>query len=315
MPVFHESVMTGRWYVIPIGVDADGMFIREERTIKPFWEGHHSFDFSFAALGSTIYCFGPDDSVFKLGAVGPMTDRWIRAPSMNTHRNQPHKWVLGSKLYLLGSDRRDLEMFAEVFDPVINKWVVLPEPPYEMSYFIVSAALENPNRILVALKVPQAPSEGCSYDNLSAVFFVYDVGHGDWKTLEPAQRKIHRSCPFGLFGMAQAVANFLYWITKGRELLCYDLDLDMWFLGPLDGIVLPHDEAFLPVFVHLENHRFCILQCPLYKDNDYYIQCDIIDVTRISEEESLGVSVVWSHKFKMDDPTTIMEWCLLGKEI
>jgi hypothetical protein len=185
MPVFHESVMTGRWYVIPIGVDADGMFIREERTIKPFWEGHHSFDFSFAALGSTIYCFGPDDSVFKLGAVGPMTDRWIRAPSMNTHRNQPHKWVLGSKLYLLGSDRRDLEMFAEVFDPVINKWVVLPEPPYEMSYFIVSAALENPNRILVALKVPQAPSEGRSYDNLSAVFFVYDVGMEIGRRLSP----------------------------------------------------------------------------------------------------------------------------------
>jgi hypothetical protein len=151
MPIFYKTVMLGRWYVIPIGVDADGMFISEERTIKPFCEGNHSFDFTFAALGSTIYCFGPDDSVFKLGAVGPMTDRWIRAPSMNTHRNQPHKWVLGSKLYLLGSDRRDLEMFAEVFDPVINKWVVLPEPPYEMSYFIVSAALENPNRILVAL--------------------------------------------------------------------------------------------------------------------------------------------------------------------
>ncbi|KAE8098853.1 hypothetical protein FH972_016887 [Carpinus fangiana] len=214
MPVFHESVMTGRWYVIPIGVDAGGMFIREERTIKPFWEGHHTFDFSFAALGSTIYCFGPDDSVFKLDAIGPMTDGWIHAPSMNTRRNQPHKLVLGSKLYVLGSDRRDLDFYAEVFDPVINKWVVLPEPPYKMSYFIISAALENPNRILVASKLPQAPSEGCSYDNLSAVFFVYDVGHGDWKTLEPAQRKIHRSCPFGLFGIAQAVGNFLYWITK-----------------------------------------------------------------------------------------------------
>jgi hypothetical protein len=313
MPVFLNPGMLGRWYVIPIGVDADGMFIREERTIKPFWEGHHSINFSFEAIGSTIYCFGPDDSVFKLSAIGPMADGWVRAPSMSTKRNQPHKWVLGSKLYLLGSDRRDLDINAEVFDPVINKWVVLPDPPYEMSYVMFSAALENPDRILVALRVRQAPSDGCSCDNISAVFFVYDVGHGYWTTLEPAQRKIHRRCPFGLLGMAQAVANFLYWITKDWKLLCYDLDLDMWFLGPLDGIELPHDDIFLPVFVHLENHRFCILQCPLYEDNDYYIQCDIVDVTRIPENNSLGVSVVWSHKFKTDEPTTITEWCLLGK--
>jgi hypothetical protein len=113
--------------------------------------------------------------------------------------------------------------------------------------------------------------------------------------------------------MAQAVANFLYWITNDWKLLCYDLDLDMWFLGPLDGIELPHDDIFLPVFVHLENHRFCILQCPLYEDNDYYIQCDIVVVTRIPENNSLGVSVVWSHKFKTNEPTTITEWCLLGK--
>jgi hypothetical protein len=305
MPVFLETGMLGRWYVIPIGVDADGMFIREERTIKPFWEGHHTLDFSFEAIGSTIFCFGPYDSVFKLGAIGPMADGWIRAPSMSTMRNQPHKWVLGSKLYVLGSDRLDLDIYAEVFDPVINKWVVLPEPPYEMSYFMISAALENPSRILVAFKVPQSPdrtSLESYYDNLSAVFFVYDIEHGDWKTLEPAQRKIHRSCPFGLFGMAQAVANFLYWITEDMELLCYDLDLDMWFLGPLDGIVLPRDDTFLPVFFHLENHRFCILRC---------LQCDIFDVTHMPEEKRLGVSVVWSHKFKTDEPTPITDWCLL----
>ena len=311
MPVFLKTETLGRWYVIPIGVDADGMFIGEERTIKPFWEGNHSFDFTFEALGSTIYCFGLDDSVFKLDAIGPMTDGWIHAPSMNAPRCEPHKLVLDSKLYVLGSYMPSLDFYAEVFDPVTNKWVVLPEPPYEMSFSRISAALENPNRILVASEVPQLPSGGCYYDNLSAVFFVYDVGNGDWKMLEPAQRKIHRSCPIRTQGMAQAVANFLYWITEDLYLLCYDLDLDMWFLGPLDGILLPHDEAFLPVFVHLENHRFCILQCPLCKDNDYYIQCDIIDVTRIPEEESLGVSVVWSHKFKTDEPTTIMEWCLL----
>jgi hypothetical protein len=225
---------------------------------------------------------------------------------------QPHKLVLGSKLYVLGSDSLSLDFYAEVFD-LTNKWGVLPEPPYEMSYYIISAALENPNRILVASEVelPEPPIEDTCYDYRSAVFFVYDVGHGDWKMLEPAQRKIHRSCPLGALGMAQAVANFLYWITEDLKLLCYDLDLDMWLLGPLDGIVLRHGHPFLPVFVHLENHRFCILQCPLYEDNDYYIQCNIVDVTRIPEEKSLDVSVVWSHKFKTNKPTTIMEWCLL----
>jgi hypothetical protein len=314
MPVFLKTETLGRWYVIPIGVDADGMFISEERTIDPFWEGKHSFDFTFAALGSTIYRLGLDDSVFKLDAIGRMTDGWIRAPSMNTHRIDPHKLVLDSKLYVLGSDMPSLDFYAEVFDHVTNKWVVLPEPPYEMSFSRISAALENPNRILVASEVPQPPNSGCSFDSLSAVFFVYDVGHGNWKMLEPAQRKIHSSCPIRTHGMAQAVANFLYWITEDLNLLCYDLDLDMWLLGPLDGIALPRgDDTFRPAFIHLENHRFCILRCPLYEDNDYYIQCDIFDVTHIPEKKSLGVSVVWSHKFKTDEPTAIMEWCLLGK--
>lgn len=309
MPIHHKVVLFGRWYVIPVGVDADGMFIGEERTIKPFWEGEHPWYSTFGALGSTIYRFGPDDDVFKLD---PMTDeRWIRAPSMNTRRSLPHKLALGSKLYVLGSDPRSKGCYAEVFDPVTNKWVALPDPPYQMSYFIISAALENPNRILVASQTPESLAPGCSYDNKFAVFFVYDVGHGYWKMLEPARRKIHRNCPIGWGGMARAAGSFLYWITEDLDLLCYDLDLDMWLLGELNGIVLPHGDPFVPVFVHLENHRFCILQCPLYEENNYYIQCKIVDVTRIPEEKRLGVSVVWSHQFKTDDPTTIRECCLL----
>jgi hypothetical protein len=112
-------------------------------------------------------------------------------------------------------------------------------------------------------------------------------------------------------GTARAVGNFLYWITDGCELLCYDLDLDVWLLGHLDGIFFPEYCLFNPGFVHLENHRFCILQCPPVSGVGLYVHCNIIDVTHIPEEESLGVSVVWSYKFKTEDPTTIMECFLL----
>jgi hypothetical protein len=84
MPVFLNPGMLGRWYVIPIGVDANGMFIREERTIKPFWEGHHSINFSFEAIGSTIYRFGPDDSVFKLECYRAH-DGWLDPCSIDEH--------------------------------------------------------------------------------------------------------------------------------------------------------------------------------------------------------------------------------------
>jgi hypothetical protein len=230
---------------------------------------------------------------------------------MNIPRGRPHKLVLGSKLYVLGTDFRSKAFYAEVFDPVTNKWLVLAEPPYKMARgFKISAALENPNRILVTSQVPSVPGDYSG--NISAIFFVYDVGHGYWKMLEPAQRKIHPKCPLGApRGTARAVGNFLYWITDGCELLCYDLDLDVWLLGHLDGIFFPEYCLFNPGFVHLENHRFCILQCPPVSGVSLYVHCNIIDVTHIPEEESLGVSVVWSYKFKTEDPTTIMECFLL----
>jgi hypothetical protein len=133
MPVFNNAVIIGRWYVIPIGVDADGIFISEERTIKPFWEGEHSWNATYEALGSTLYCFGRGSDVFKREVNGPTTDDWIRCPSMNIPRGRPHKLVLGSKLYVLGTDFRSKAFYAEVFDPVTNKWLVLAEPPYKMA--------------------------------------------------------------------------------------------------------------------------------------------------------------------------------------
>lgn len=177
-----------------------------------------------------------------------------------------------------------------------------------MAYEKISAALENPNRILVASLVPD--EDDC--DSISsAIFFVYDVGHGSWKVLEPAQRKLHPQCPLGSRGRAVAVANFLYWITDDYQLLCYDLDSDLWLLGHLDGLLIPSAEPHLPGLVHLENHRFCILQCPIADDHcSYYVQCNIFDVTHMPEEKSLGISVVWAHKYTMADPTTITD-CLL----
>ena len=69
-----------------------------------------------------------------------------------------------------------------------------------MKYLIISAALENPKRILVASIDQGDIDEGCL--DTSATSFTYEVQNRSWECLKPCRRNMHRDCPVGPGGTA-----------------------------------------------------------------------------------------------------------------
>jgi hypothetical protein len=76
---------------------------------------------------------------------------------MISGRRSEHASVLGGKIYVL-NDRcwnHTDPHWCEVFDHVNRRWEALPNPPtYLQNGLIFYAALDNPNRIIGAFRVP-----------------------------------------------------------------------------------------------------------------------------------------------------------------
>ncbi|KAE8076054.1 hypothetical protein FH972_014727 [Carpinus fangiana] len=296
------------WYTLTIPTDTvDG----EEGSILRVWKGSIPVELpaSFAVLGSELFCVGgrlrrpgiprsfftlsqpPIPDIYALDINSPGEKDWIRVGSTISPRLEPHSLVIGGKLYVLSGfdhdtyDYSSSDLHGEVFDPVTGLWEALPDAPWPMKSLIISAALENPNRILVA-SIAQGDFDTC------ATFFTYDVQNRSWECLKPCRRNMHRDCPVGRRGTAIAVGNILYWITKKAKLLAYDLDLDLWLLGSIEGPGIPW----------------------VVSDNDQHIECDLFDVSPMPKKKKLRISFVSTIKYRTDHPVIITH-CLLLKTV
>ncbi|XP_062151766.1 uncharacterized protein LOC133860119 isoform X2 [Alnus glutinosa] len=302
-----------RWYTIKIHSDGSGKVYSKENPLASFWEGELSVFDGFAYIGSHIYRFdGPScricpSDVYKLHVNPRFASGWVPLCKMISTRVDARSLVLDGKIYVFSRGR---ESYIEVFDPDDGKWDGLPDPPYDSSCTVLFAALENPNRILVAFCVSGKPG--------SAMFYTYNVQHRSWEMLAPAERELHPEYPVGFNRRAVTVHNTLYWVIRAyrREeitLLAYDLDLDMWLEGRLKGlgILLFEDDKScftLPFLFHLEKQRFCLLQT--YGD----LHCVAVDIYHMPGENRLGISLAWERKHKIDGPGEISD-CLLLPEI
>jgi hypothetical protein len=324
------------WYTLTIPTDAvDG----EEGSILRVWKGRMPVELpaSFAALGSELFCVGgrlrrpgiprsfftishpPIPDIYALDINSPGEKDWIRVGSTISPRLEPHSLVIDGKLYVLSGfdhdtyDYSSSDPHGEVFDPVTGLWEALPDAPWRKKSQIISAALENPNRILVA-SIDQGDIDAGCFDT-SATFFTYDVQNRSWECLQPCRRNMHHDCPVGPRGTAIAVGNILYWITNKAKLLAYDLDLDLWLLGSIEGPGIPWVvcqrwwfQPHLPCLIHLEDQRFCIIQRTAHKDQN--IECVLFDVSRMPKKKKLRISFVSTIKYRTDHPVIITH-CLL----
>jgi hypothetical protein len=71
--------------------------------------------------------------------------------------------------------------------------------------------------------------------------------------------------------------------------------------------------AMLPVFLHLEKQRFCLLQRQVGENN--YLHCVVVDVSHMTEEKTLQISVAWDQKYSMEPKIgcgffgTVLSYC------
>jgi hypothetical protein len=301
MPLSEDGVPDDveRWYIMKIHADAvDGA----EGSISEVWRHRMpEANSTFALLGSDLYSVGGRrfnsdelpyliDNVYKVNIRHP-AGNWIPVKSMISPRMFPHILVLGGKLYVLSGHYYSPSGVSlsypggEVYDPITNLWEALPAPPCHMGTQILSAALENPNRILVA-SIPLV------YDpnfRSFANFFIYEVQSCSWKMLDPACRKLHKY-PLGPFmGRSVAVGNYIYWITIDFKLLAYDFELDLWLTGWIEGLDLPvpgYEPPYIPRLFHLEKERFCIIKFTTVRDPPRrLLHCILFDVLSCAREE------------------------------
>jgi hypothetical protein len=303
-----------RWFSLKIA----GHISR--KPLIPFWKGKVPSGGGLAVLGSHIYSFGgmsyaqsrrPIRYGYKLRVTPHVSKELVSIPPMLSRRCYLDVSVLRTKIYVCNHDfhhRHFRHQWGEVFDPAKGKWEALPNPPNFPSTYperiCISAALESPERILVAYHAKD--------DNSSAIFYAYDVQHRSWGMLAPAKRKLHRLCDTRWRERAVSVGNTLYWIERPEDevlkddllFIAYDLDLDLWLEGTLKehGVFFFQDygilgaEARHPGFLHLEKHKFCLLQCA----DDDYLRCVIVEISPMPPTKSLGISVVWDQKYAME---------------
>ncbi|KAE8008609.1 hypothetical protein FH972_005104 [Carpinus fangiana] len=255
-------------------IHADSPDKVSRKRLSPFWKGQTPFSAAFVTLGSHIYCFGG-----RASSREPICDM--------------------AKLRI--APRVDKE-WVSVFPKMISG-----------RYYSSASVLRD--RIIVALCVP--------YDHYYATFYEYDVHHRSWKELEPTRRKIHPMCRREWLQRSLSVGNTLYWIERRHNeimLIAYDIDLDVWLERRVEGLetsCIPYDEVSggpgLPRLLHLEKHRFCVLECTV----DDYLHCLVFDVSR-TQDKSMGISFAWEQKYKVG-PTErkglphILHYCTLLK--
>jgi hypothetical protein len=286
-----------------VNIHADGPGEVNEEPLKPFWTGKLPELYSFAALGSHVYCFGgrtsPTDTngireVCKIQVLPyiPKDAKWVSASPMISSRVDPFVSVVGSKIFVCNSSYYkfapsdpDNGHWAELFDPVNGKSEYIPDPPFPARAVIsVSAAPEKPEILLVAFHERHSVCQFC----------LYNVESRSWKMLPPVFSSLHHE---KWRVKVRTVGNTLYYVDR-MDLIAYNLELDMlleaslWDLGFFED-----DMDFCPgsicQFIHLEKQRFCFLNV-VFED---YLHCVVADVFHMPEKKALGISVVWQHKY------------------
>nr|XP_023879442.1 uncharacterized protein LOC111991863 isoform X2 [Quercus suber] len=290
-----------------------------QKPLRPFNEVKVAWPYrEHAVIGSRLYSLGgmnPDSEPHVADVCNPEFARFLKVRSFDfstpddgwkpvstmtfPKRFEPACLVFDDKLYVFAgftSDAYSTELEAkghgwmEVYDPDLNTWEPLPNPPPEFGFPlcfpipIYYAALDSKKQILVAL------NEGA---RVKATFYVYHVIDRYWTILEPRGRELRPHYPDPVFGKRSIVIdNTIYWgfVLEGYVYVqSFNIDTDLYFHGSLDTQQFLRDSEFeypccpmLPL-LHLADQTFCLFLFTMVDKMEYdgmvYLNCIVLDIS------------------------------------
>ena len=221
-------------------------------------------------MGSHLYAYN-GQSVWTLN-LNSYSLHWKPVIPMNVSRSGACGLTLDGKLYILGGlvveSVPPTRGWMEVFDPIVQKWETLPNPP--------STSMPSHTMICTVLK----SKEILVIDNFGggarySQFYAYNLRTQCWKTLKPRQSRL--LCEYRT---PVTIGNTLYWAfldtTYSRLgsvepedvgiIQAYDVDADVWFQGFFNTSqlfkkpehLLTCNENLLPL-IHVADQQFCLL--------------------------------------------------------
>ncbi|KAF9621998.1 hypothetical protein IFM89_029218 [Coptis chinensis] len=238
-----------------------------------------------AALGSKIYMVGGDynrkwpwevsSEVFSLDTRNS-NGVWQKERScMMGKRSFTNAVATRGKMYVFGTatDRPTPKLWAEVFDPALDTWSSLPDPPPELMgtfHSPFTAVVDNGKKILLG---------------------VVDVGLFSFHVISETWKRISNTPLFNLsrwFSTAATLDDVLY-TCSGDRVFAYDLVGEEWFKEPVHGIgiasfsVLPRSEINGGLVVESGNKTLCVV----WSDYEW------------NEKEETGIKMIRCVKFRV----------------
>ncbi|KAF5177208.1 F-box/kelch-repeat protein SKIP6 [Thalictrum thalictroides] len=205
---------------------------------------------------------------------------WTKGPSMRSGKSFPKVIALDSKIYVIGcsSSHGCIEdapkPYAEVYDPTLNSWEDLPEPPVDVhknGWIDGYAVIENGSKILVSMYNGGA--------------FTYDVKGKLWGQFS-SKTLMERG---GWFGRGAVIDHVMYSYYQGM-VYGYDLSMNQWLEDP----VLYLEEKVANIVVPDPPYHGCNSPCCRPPDEPKYLYPGAIPsgfVVNIGEEK---LCMVWS---------------------
>ncbi|KAF3942561.1 hypothetical protein CMV_030794 [Castanea mollissima] len=260
---------------------------KQKQKLKPFSVVELDELTYFAASGSSLYCLSQSTNQVLTLDLTRVSDGWKLGPPAIVSRFKPHKIILD------------------------GTWEPLPDPPYAMSFDMVTALLEPTKQILVTSFHPRHWRKYCGHDDTynDCFFLTYNVTDRYWtKFMNPPVRNLRR----GGYGdtdydKAVAVGNTLYLVFPFDDYLLKDV---------LKFCILFTSVTYFDRNRNKDKRSSKYLELPEVECR--YLYCVILEVSPLLEEDQdsagfkvLDISVASTKKYLLDHDLEIMDILLL----
>ena len=257
-------------------------------------------------IGPEDYCplndiYMPSRFVWTLDLTCPDLGWKQLGEPMKNRRKDPQTIVVDGKLYVFGGlygfepileDRSSGRGWMEVYDPILETWESLPNPPCSdiRSKFdeIVYAHLESEKDKHEIMVVDLSNSRE---NNMRADFLKYNVVSSRWETWLQQHWAVASSDI--LFGRAVVVDHTkAYWASiesmtnmNACSIYGFDLESKSWACQRLNLTPFLGDSEYfcwiMPGLLHLSDHKFCLLLSSnkRAKKTSNFLYCFVLDLS------------------------------------